>query len=76
MGLQTNGGQADAAAIDELYGIGCDYATKYPAKLANVTREDLMKLVSRCFGDWMVVETRPGAPEKAEEAPAPAPPQN
>jgi len=76
MGLQTNGGQADVAAINELYAIGYDYATKYPVKLVKVTREDLMKLVERRFGDWMVVETRPGTPEKTEEAPAEAPPQN
>jgi zinc protease len=73
MGLQTNASQADVAALNELYGIGYDYATKYPVKLSKVTREDMMKLVARCFGEWMVVETRPGAapPEAPGEAPAP-----
>ncbi len=59
LGLQTNASQADIAALEELYGIGYDYATKYPVRLAKVTREDVMKLVQRCFGEWMVVETRP-----------------
>jgi len=69
MGLQTNAGQADVAALNELYGIGYDYATKYPVKLSKVTREDMMKLVARCFGEWMVVETRPGT---TPEQPAPS----
>jgi zinc protease len=72
MGLQTNASQADVAALNELYGIGYDYATKYPVKLSKVTREDMMKLVQRCFGEWMVVETRPGTtPEQPSEPPAP-----
>jgi len=74
LGLQTSASQADVAALNELYGIGYDYATKYPVKLAKATREDMMKLVDRCFGEWMVVETRPEtAPEKAPAAPAPEP---
>ena len=64
MGLQTNAEQAESAALNELYHLGYDYAAKYPARLSKVTRADMMKVVARCFGEWMVVETRPASEEK------------
>ena len=67
MSMQTNSNQADVAALDELYGMGYDYAAKYPVRLSKVTREDMMKLVERCFGEWMVVETRPSAAAETPE---------
>ncbi len=64
LGSQTNADQAGIAALNELYGIGCDYMAEYPPRLAKVSREDIMKLVNRCFGEWMTVETSPA--ERAE----------
>ena len=65
LGSQTNADQAGIAALNELYGIGFDYMAEYPTRLAKVSREDIMKLINRCFGEWMIVETRPA--EKAGE---------
>jgi zinc protease len=72
MDLQTNAEQADAAALNELYGLGYDYAAKNALRLSKVTRQDLTKLIERCFGEWMVVETRPAPPDKPAPVPDPA----
>ena len=69
LGSQTNANQADVAALNELYDIGCDYMAEYPPRLVKVSRDDIMKLVNRCFGEWMTVETRPvETPEKTGPA--------
>ena len=43
LGAQTAGVQASIAVLDELYGLGYDYANQYEAKIATVSKETIQR---------------------------------
>ncbi|MFH1848131.1 MAG: insulinase family protein, partial [Candidatus Omnitrophota bacterium] len=45
--LQDNGSIALTASLDELYGLGYDYFTKYESRLNSVTAEDVKKAANK-----------------------------
>jgi zinc protease len=47
IGLQQNSSQAGKIAFDELYGIGWEEYTRYPAEIYSVTKEDVMRVVRK-----------------------------
>ena len=43
LGTQTAGAQASIAVLDELYGLGYDYANQYEARITAVSKEALQR---------------------------------
>lgn len=64
---QTNGEQAMAAALDELYGLGCDYGARYADGIGAVTEADLRRVARQYLRHWLCVLMRPG--EASRETP-------
>ena len=59
MGLETNAHQAGEAALDELLGLGYDYATRYVEQVRKVTAEDVKKVAEEHLRKALIVETVP-----------------
>jgi predicted Zn-dependent peptidase len=67
---QTNSSQARDAAISELYGVGYAYNEDYSGKIAEVTREDVLRVAQRYLKNPVTILRRPSPPEETiEEAP-------
>ncbi|MDI6703512.1 MAG: pitrilysin family protein [bacterium] len=47
--LQTNASFAFECALDELYGLGCDWVMKYSERIDRVTKEDIKRVANRYF---------------------------
>ncbi|QDT50052.1 Peptidase M16 inactive domain protein [Symmachiella dynata] len=64
----TPSGQAFQAAIDELYGLGYEHDRGYDKRIADVTVDDVVKVVQTYFQHGLVVTTSPNAsPDEAAE---------
>ncbi len=55
----TIGSQAQQAALDELYGLGYDYDKKFNDRILAVTRDDVVQMARKCFGNRVLVTTSP-----------------
>ncbi len=55
----TIGGQAQQAALDELYGLGYDYDKTFDARIQAVTLDDLVRVAKKCFNNYVLVTTSP-----------------
>jgi zinc protease len=67
---QTNSSQARDAAISELYGVGYAYNEDYSGRIAEVTREDVLRVAQRYLKNPVTILRRPNPPEETiEEAP-------
>jgi len=65
---QTVGNIAQSMALSELYGMGHDWDERFDEALKKVTREDVMRVVNRYFGEKLVTVTGPEAVKKEFEA--------
>ncbi|MCD4691231.1 insulinase family protein, partial [bacterium] len=72
---QTNASQANDAAIAELYGLGYDFTDDYTERIAEVTKEDVMRVARKYLNNPVTILRRPepepetelGLEEKPEE---------
>ncbi|MEJ5364051.1 MAG: pitrilysin family protein [Desulfosoma sp.] len=71
--LESLEAQARSAAVNELLGLGYDYAARYPDLVRAVTAEDVRKLAEELFAGRLVVRTVPENPVEALPADMPAP---
>jgi zinc protease len=56
----TISGQAQQAALDDLYGLGYDYDKKFDQRILEVTRDDVAQMARKCFGNRVLVTSSPG----------------
>ena len=71
--LESLEAQARSAAVNELLGLGYDYAARYPDLVRAVTAEDVHKLAQELFDGRLVVRTLPENPVEVLPADMPAP---
>lgn len=64
---QTNSAQARDAAICELYGLGYGYNESYGAKIAAVTKEDVLRVAQKYLKNAVTILRRPNPPEEKIE---------
>ena len=57
---QTSGSQAMESALNELYGLGYDYADKYEEQILSVSAEEVQALANELFGHHLLILMRPG----------------
>lgn len=62
---QTNASQAGDAAIAELYGLGYDFTDDYAARIAGVSKEDVMRVAQKYLSNPVTILRRP---EPADES--------
>ncbi len=55
----TIGGQAQQAALDELYGLGYDYDKTFDARIEAVTLDDVVRVARKFLNDYVLVTTSP-----------------
>jgi zinc protease len=68
IGYETPAQQAAAASATEIYGLGYDFAERYPARIAAVTKEDVTRVAKKVFGPGVLAVVRPeGAAGGGEE---------
>jgi zinc protease len=59
--------RAFQASVDELYGLGYDYESKYPDRIGKVTIDDVVAAVKKYFNHGLTVTTSPeDAPELSQ----------
>ena len=71
LGLESLAAQAQRAAVDELMGLGRDYAENYPRLVQTVTAADVQTVAQRLFAHRLLVRTLPEHPVEVLEAPPP-----
>lgn len=71
--LESLEAQARSAAVNELLGLGYDYAARYPDLVRAVTAEDVQKLAEELFQGRLVVRTVPENPVEILPAGMPSP---
>lgn len=74
LGLESLEAQARSAAINELLGLGYDYASRYPDLIRAVTAQDVQKLAEELLQARLVVRTVPENPVEVlptQELPSP-----
>jgi zinc protease len=64
---QTNSSQARDAAISELYGVGYGYNENYGAKIAAVTKDDVLRVARKYLKNPVTILRRPNPPEERIE---------
>lgn len=74
LGLESSEAQAQSAAVNELHGLGYDYALRYPDLVRSVTANDVQALARELLKDRWVVRTVPENP--VEVLPEPMPPSS
>lgn len=62
----TIAGQAQTAALDELYGLGYDYDKHFAERISAVTRDEVIGIARKCFGANRVQTTSSPAPAASE----------
>jgi zinc protease len=66
---ETPAQQAASASASELWGLGCDFADRYPARIRAVTKEDVQRVARKVFGPSVLAVVRPkGAPPAEPKA--------
>ena len=60
----TISGQAQHAALDELYGLGYDYDKTFDARINAVTRDDVVRVARKYLNNHVLVTTSPDAEPK------------
>ena len=65
MGLETNGAQAQSAAVAEVLGLGYDWDARYPELIHQVSAEDVQRVARRLFGHYLLVSAIPEKPVEA-----------
>ena len=65
---QTVNNAAQGIALSELYGVGWDGDVKFEALVKKVTRDDVMRVVKRYFGNMVVAVAGPAAAREAFES--------
>ncbi len=63
---QTSGSQAMESALNELYGLGYDYAHRYQEQILSVTADEVQALANDLFRHHLLILMRPG---EADEPP-------
>ncbi len=71
--LESLEAQARSAAVNELLGLGYDYADRYPDLVRRVTAEDVQKLAEELFQGRLVVRTLPENPVEVLPTDTPSP---
>ncbi len=71
IGLQGNSAQAAQMGLDELYGLGCDYASRYVAAIERVTPEDVRRVADKYIAleRYLLAEVGPAASQAAGGGP-------
>jgi len=64
---QTNSSQARDAGVSELYGLGFGYNADYGRKIAEVTREDVLRVAQKYLRNPVTILRRPNPPEETIE---------
>lgn len=65
MGLETNGAQAQSAAVAEVLGLGYEWDSRYPELIRQVSAEDVLRVARRLFGHYLLVSAIPEKPVEA-----------
>lgn len=73
LGLESLEAQAQSAAVNELLGLGYDYASRYPDLVRSVTANDVQALARELLKDRLVVRTVPENPVEVLPEPMPSP---
>jgi len=65
---QTNAVQANDAAIAELYGLGYDFTDDYAQRIAEVTKEDVLRVARKYLNNPVTILRRPEPTEETTDA--------
>ena len=66
MSNQTNTAQAQAASINELYGLGYDFDTRYAERINAVTIADVVRVANKYLTHYVCVVATPKPEGNAE----------
>ncbi len=65
MSLETNGAQAQSAAVNEVLGLGYNWDARYPELIRQVSAEDVIRVARRLFKHHLLVSAIPEKPVEA-----------
>jgi zinc protease len=65
MSLETDGAQAQSAAVNEVLGLGYDWDARYPELIGKVTAEDVLRVARELFRHHLLVSAIPENPVEA-----------